>query len=139
MKFFWVSALIAFLQIILLYIMAKCINRKKAFFAFVIFALKIFCYWKIVFAFVDKYILHAIECVSGYAVGLTSGAVILYIICYFLYPLAVVPGIIFLFNKLLKVPVIRQVSAKFIDIVEGIKHRIGYKNEKGFEVKKIKF
>lgn len=139
MKFFWVSALIALGQLIVLSLMIKCMNHRKTVPAVLLFLLKLASYYKIIHLLVDNYIKHIIECVCGYAVGLTCGAILLYIVCFFVYPLVIVKLFKLLWNKLLTVPAVKKVWDNTQDKIEGIKHRLGLGNQRGFKVKKVKF
>lgn len=139
MKFFWVSAFIAFLQIIALAVMMKCITHRKPIPAILLFLAKAASYYFLVNAFVEKYIVYVIECLCGYLIGLTAGPVLLYLTCYFLYPLVIVRFAPVLWKKFCAIPAVKKVFDKIDDKLEGIKHRLGIGNQKGFKVKKVKF
>ena len=139
MKYFWVSALIALGQIILLSLMMKCINHKKPIPAILLFLLKAGSYYFIIHAFVDKYLTKFIECVCGYLVGLTCGSVFLYVFCFFLYPLVISKLIVLLWKKFISIPKVQEIWAKVMNKFEGIMHRLGIGNKRGFKVKKVKF
>lgn len=139
MKYFWVSALIALSQIILLSLMVKCMNRKKAIPAILFFLLKCVSYYYIVHALVDKYLAHIIECVCGYVVGLTSGSILLYVFCFFIYPLVILKLLSFMWRKFIAIPKVQKVWVAVSDKIEDIMHRLGLGNKRGFKVKKVKF
>ena len=139
MKFFWVSALIAFLQIIALSLMMKCITHRKPIPAILLFLAKAASYYFLVNAFVEKYIVRVVECLCGYLIGLTAGPVLLYLTCYFLYPLVILRFAPLLWEKFCNIPAVKKVLDKITDKIEGIKHRLGIGNQKGFKVKKVKF
>lgn len=139
MKFFWIAALIAFLQIIALASMMKCINHKKAIPAILLFLAKAVSYYFIVHAFVDRYIIHIIECLCGYLVGLTSGSALLYLVYFFVYPLVIARFAPILWKRFATIPAVKKVLDSITDKTEGIKHRLGIGNQKGFKVKKVKF
>ena len=138
MKFFWIAALIAFLQIIALASMMKCINHKKVIPAILLFLAKAVSYYFIVHAFVDN-IIHAIEYGCGYLVGLTAGPILLYLFCYFLYPLVISRLVKLLWQKFIAIPQVRKTWDKISDKAEGFMHRAGIGNKRGFKVKKVKF
>lgn len=124
MKYFIFSALIAFCQLILLAMLAKCISHHKKPPLLVLVALKIFIYLILIFLLVDKYIKYIVQCLCGYLVGLTGGAVILYILWCFVLPT--------LWVKLEKIPF-------FAALFENVGRRLGLKKQRGFTVKRVKF
>ena len=139
MKYFWISALIALGQIILLFLMMKCINHRKPIPAVLLFLSKGVGYYFIVHAFVDKYLVRFVECVCGYLVGLTSGSILLYALCCVLYPLVISRLVVLLWGKFASIPQVEKAIDKVSDKTEGVMHLLGVGNKRGFKVKKVKF
>lgn len=135
MKYFWASALIALVQLIILALMIKCMNHKKRIPAFLLFAAELASYYYVVRILTEKYLVHIIKCVCGHIMGMAVGAIVLYLVCEFLYPLVISKYARIWWSKLTSVPAVE----KFLDKLEGIKHRLGIGNTRGFKVKKVKF